>query len=97
MDKQAIIDASKKRREGERIFYTTCPANGCWDSSCVLKCHLKDGKLIAVEPDDTVNPNNSREDAAKRTTRRAWCRHARAPWVILGRRSCTPTRACCTR
>lgn len=65
MDKQGIIDASKKRREGERIFYTTCPANGCWDSACVLKCHLKDGKLIAVEPDDTVNKNDSREDCGR--------------------------------
>ena len=62
MDKQGIIDASKKHREGERIFYTSCPANGCWDSACVLKCHLKDGKLIAVEPDDSVNANDSRED-----------------------------------
>ena len=29
MDKQGIIEASRKRREGERIFYTSCPANGC--------------------------------------------------------------------
>ena len=50
MDKQGIIDASRNRREGERIFYTSCPANGCWDSACVLKCHAKDGKLIAVAP-----------------------------------------------
>ena len=62
MDKQAIIDASKKRREGERIFYTSCPANGCWDSACVLRCHEKDGKIIAIEPDDSVNKNDSRED-----------------------------------
>ena len=62
MDKQAIIDASRKRREGERIFYTSCPANGCWDSACILKCHVKDNKLIAVEPDDSVNANDSRED-----------------------------------
>ena len=59
MDKQAIIDASRKRREGERIFYTSCPANGCWDSACILKCHEKDGKIIAIEPDDSVNPNDS--------------------------------------
>lgn len=68
MDKQGIIDASRKRREGERIFYTTCPANGCWDSSCVLKCHIKDEKLIAVEPDDTVNKNDSREDCGWENT-----------------------------
>ena len=56
MDKQGIIESSRKRREGERIFYTSCPANGCWDSACVLKCHEKDGKIIAIEPDDSVNP-----------------------------------------
>ena len=59
MDKQGIIDASKARREGERIFYTSCPANGCWDSACVLKCHIKDGKIIAIEPDDSVNKDLS--------------------------------------
>ena len=62
MDKQGIIDASRERREGERIFYTSCPANGCWDSACVLRCHEKDGKIIAIEPDDSVNKNSSRED-----------------------------------
>ena len=62
MDKQGIIDASRERREGERIFYTSCPANGCWDSACVLKVHEKDGKVIAIEPDDSVNANDSRED-----------------------------------
>ena len=68
MDKQGIIEASRKRREGERIFYTSCPANGCWDSACVLKCHVKDEKLIAVEPDDSVNPNDSREDCGWENT-----------------------------
>ena len=48
MDKQGIIEASRHRREGERIFYTSCPANGCWDSACILKCHVKDGKVIAA-------------------------------------------------
>ena len=62
MDKQGIIDASRAKHEGERIFYTSCPANGCWDSACVLKCHVKDNKLIAIEPDDSVNANDSRED-----------------------------------
>ena len=28
MDKQGIIETSKKRREGERIFYPSCPATG---------------------------------------------------------------------
>lgn len=62
MNKEELIDASKSAREGERIFYTSCPANGCWDSACVLKCHIKDGKIFAIEPDDSVNQNDSRED-----------------------------------
>ena len=62
MDKQDIIDARKKAREGERIFYTSCPNNGCWDSACILKCHEKDGKLIAIEPDDSINAGMCRED-----------------------------------
>ena len=62
MDKQGIIDASKKAHEEDRVFYTSCPANGCWDSSCILKCHVKDGKIFNIEPDDTVNANDSRED-----------------------------------
>ena len=62
MDKQGIIEASRARREGERIFYTSCPANGCWDSACILKCHAKDGRITAIEPDDSVNRNDSRED-----------------------------------
>ncbi len=62
MDKQGIIEASRHRREGERIFYTSCPANGCWDSACILKCHAKDGRITAIEPDDSVNRNDSRED-----------------------------------
>ncbi len=93
MDKQGIIDASKKRRAGERIFYTSCPANGCWDSACVLKCHLKDGKLIAVEPDDSVNQNDSREDG--RISGRVTCRCDRAPWATRGRKSSTLRRAFC--
>ena len=48
--------------KGSGSFYTSCPANGCWDSACILKCHVKDNKLIAVEPDDSVNANDSRED-----------------------------------
>ena len=62
MDKQELIEESRKRHESDRIFYTSCPANGCWDSACVLRCHVKDGKIIAIEPDDSVNKNSSRED-----------------------------------
>ena len=62
MDKQTFIDASKKEHEVDRVFYTSCPASGCWDSACILKCSVKDGKIISIEPDDTINKNDSRED-----------------------------------
>ena len=62
MEKQDIIESSKKNHEYDRIFYTSCPANGCWDSACILKCRIKDGKIVSIEPDDTINKNSSRED-----------------------------------
>lgn len=97
MDKQAIIDASRKRREGERIFYTSCPANGCWDSACILKCHVKDNKLIAVEPDDSVNANDSREDCGWENIWKGNVQMRRARWVTRGRRRLRPKRASSTR
>lgn len=48
MDMRDPAQAKAKRHEGERIFYTTCPANGCWDAACILKCHEKDGKLVSI-------------------------------------------------
>ncbi len=62
MDKRGIIDAGRRAREGERVFYASCPNNGCWDSACILRCHEKDGKLVAIEPDDSINKGSCRED-----------------------------------
>ena len=49
------------KHEGEEISYSTCPQNGCFDM-CILKTHLKDGKVVAIETDDSVHPNLGRED-----------------------------------
>ncbi len=38
--------------EGETVYYSSCNCNCGSDSHCVFKVHLKDGKVIAVEPDD---------------------------------------------
>ena len=97
MDKQAIIDASKKRREGERIFYTSCPANGCWDSACVLRCHEKDGKIIAIERTIPSTKTTAARIAAGRTSGRATSRCAPARWVMPGSRNSTPRRDFFTR
>ena len=46
----------------ERVFYTCCAANGCWDASCILKCHVKNGRLVHIESDDSINAGACRED-----------------------------------
>ena len=53
------------RHAEDKIKYTTCYQNGCWDAVCILKCHVKDGKLTAVEPDDSINENDAREDVGE--------------------------------
>ncbi|MFC2021270.1 molybdopterin-dependent oxidoreductase [Chloroflexota bacterium] len=47
---------------GKTTFYTSCTA--CSNAGqCVLKVHIKDGAVVAVEPDDRLNKNIGREDA----------------------------------
>lgn len=50
------------RHEGDEIYYSTCPNNGCFDM-CVLRHHVKDGKVIAIETDDSIHAGMGREDA----------------------------------
>jgi anaerobic dimethyl sulfoxide reductase subunit A len=42
--------------------YTTCRCNCGGTHSCILKAHVKNGKVIAVEPDDRFNIGVGRED-----------------------------------
>lgn len=51
------------QHEGTSTVYTTCRCNCGGNQHCVLKAHVKDGKVIAVEPDDRYNKNVGREDA----------------------------------
>lgn len=46
----------------ERIVYTSCMCNCGSNSQCVLKVHVKDEKILRVEPDDRYNPGIGRED-----------------------------------
>jgi anaerobic dimethyl sulfoxide reductase subunit A len=50
-------------RKSEKTVYTTCRCNCGANYQCVLKAHVKDGKVVAVEPDDRYNTNVGREDA----------------------------------
>ncbi|MFC1980034.1 molybdopterin-dependent oxidoreductase [Chloroflexota bacterium] len=45
----------------ERIVYTSCGQNGCY-GQCILKVHVKNRMIIAIEADDSINANNPRED-----------------------------------
>ena len=53
-------DGDHKR---DKTVYTTCRCNCGANYQCVLKAHVKDGKVVAVEPDDRYNTNVGREDA----------------------------------
>ncbi|MBI4330281.1 MAG: molybdopterin-dependent oxidoreductase [Chloroflexi bacterium] len=44
----------------DTIRYTSCGYH-C-ECDCVLKVHVRDGVIVACEPDDTINPGLARED-----------------------------------
>ena len=45
---------------GDIIRYTTCSEH-CF-SMCVIKAHIRNGKIWSIEPDDTINKGIARED-----------------------------------
>jgi len=47
-------------QNNEVIRYTTCTEH-CFNM-CILKVHIRDGRIWAVEPDDTINRGLARED-----------------------------------
>ncbi|MHA2068748.1 MAG: molybdopterin-dependent oxidoreductase, partial [Candidatus Thorarchaeota archaeon] len=53
---------SSERPKDETTVYTSCLCNCGSISQCVLKAHIKDGVVIAVEPDDRYNTGIGRED-----------------------------------
>ena len=48
----------------EKTVYTTCKCNCGGSHQCVIKAHVRDGKVVSVEPDDRYNKNVGREDDA---------------------------------
>ena len=51
-----------ERHAEDEIFTGACSKNGCWDV-CLLKGHVgKDGKVNAIETDNSIHPNCGRED-----------------------------------
>ena len=55
-----VTNSKNKNHTGDIIRYTTCSEH-CF-SNCVIKVHIRDGKIWAVEPDDTINHGIARED-----------------------------------
>jgi len=47
-----------------KAVYTTCRCNCGSNSQCILKAHVRDGVVVAVEPDDRYNTGCGREDEA---------------------------------
>ena len=50
---------SKEEQGRELTRYTSCGFH-CFDQ-CVLKVRIRDGRIVSVEPDDTINPGVARE------------------------------------
>jgi len=62
-DKCEGMNTTSSRSESQNnevIRYTTCTEH-CFNM-CILKVHIRDGRIWAVEPDDTVNRGIARED-----------------------------------
>jgi anaerobic dimethyl sulfoxide reductase subunit A len=57
-----ISENFRKGFKGAKTVYTTCQCNCGNTSQCVFKAHIKDGKVVAVEPDDRYNTGVGRED-----------------------------------
>lgn len=97
MSRDSLVEKYNERHEGVDYFYTTCHNNGCWDATCLIKCGIKDGKVVSIEPDDSVNAASRAKTTTRTPSRPACCRPARARWVMRGAKSSTPRTACSTR
>lgn len=65
MSREKIVNKLQERHEGTKCYYTTCLQNACWDASCIVRSHVKDGVIVAFEPDNTVNPGAGREEVSE--------------------------------
>ena len=46
MSRESVVEKLGERHEGVDYFYTTCHNNGCWDATCLIKCSVKDDKIV---------------------------------------------------
>ncbi len=57
-----MLQIIKNSQEVDTVKYTTCRCNCGGNHQCVIKAHVKDGKVVRVEPDDRYNTGIARED-----------------------------------
>ena len=95
--RESVVGRLSAVHEDTQFKYTCCAQNGCWDASCIVKCEVKDGKLISISADDSINENDPREDIERKVFAREWCRCGRAPWGMPGKGSSMRRRACSIR
>jgi len=68
--------------EGDSTFYTTCKCNCGGNHQCIVKARVKDGRVVAIEPDDRYNKNVGREDAVMTEEDLLKVRLQRRPCVV---------------
>jgi anaerobic dimethyl sulfoxide reductase subunit A len=81
---QERVDAITKqlvdRHAGETIVYTTDKvSSSCMSDHCIMKAHVKDGILKAIETDDTVNPGSAREEVDVDTLKKGMIQQRTCP------------------
>ncbi len=69
MSKGKIVEGLSARHQGTQVRYTCCAQNGCWDASCIVKCETKDGRLVSLSADDSINEGMPREDVGDQALR----------------------------
>ena len=56
------MSSPSEKQEPEKVVYTSCAANCGSNHQCIFKAHVRDGKVVRVEPDDRYNTGVGRED-----------------------------------
>jgi anaerobic dimethyl sulfoxide reductase subunit A len=57
-----MVQELKETHSYDDWVYANCAQNGCRTDTCVLKVLVKDGVMVGVESDPTINPEDARED-----------------------------------
>lgn len=58
----AVLKPLQEQHGGCTCKYASCYMNGCFGSACTSKFHVRDGKIVCMEPDDTIHAGCARED-----------------------------------